>query len=170
VKILVFGGSFDPIHYGHLLVADRAQKDGGFDEVWFTPCQESRYGKKLSSRFDRVTMLKMGFDCFGNDTFRISNSEFECGAHGKMYDLAVYLREKHPDFEFEYLIGQDSFDKINSWYRAEELTTEFKFVTVPRSEKSISSSMVRNDIKLNGKSAGTPVDVNEYVKERQLYV
>jgi nicotinate-nucleotide adenylyltransferase len=175
VKILVFGGSFDPIHNGHLAMADKYQRLGGFDEVWFTPCQDSRYGKKLTPRYDRESMLKLAFDTVINPTFRVSNAEFECDAHGKMYDLAVYLREKHPTFKFEFLLGKDSWDKINSWYRSKDLTSEFKFVIVPRNEDSQSSTKVRQWIKLlKGTTGtahiGTPGPVFTYIKERKLYV
>ena len=170
MKILIFGGSFDPVHRGHLSIADQIQKEDEFDEVWFTPCQESRYGKVLTNWVDRTEMLKRAFRDFDNPTFRISMSEFECGAHGKMYKLATYLKGKHPDFEFEYLIGSDSLDNINSWYRSEELTKEFKFVIVPRDNDSVSSTAIREHVKLLGRSIMVTQSVNGYIKEKNLYV
>lgn len=186
-RILVFGGSFDPIHVGHLYVADQVQKILDYDEVWFVPCQSSRYNKNLSHWMNRCDMVAVAINEHDNPTFRLSESEFECNAQGKMYVLADHLRCEYPECEFDFLIGSDSLKYINSWYRAKDLTSEFNFVIVSRNGyemdldgisngialdmkiPNISSTVVRKSIKEYGMSVLVPMSVSKFIKGRKLY-
>lgn len=167
MKILVFGGSFDPIHKGHLSIAENAKNDFGFDEVWFVPCTVSRLDKELTNYVDRINMIATAIE--GNPKFRVDVAEADSGAKGRMFTLATHLKHTYPEHEFEFLIGSDSLDNINSWYQYQELTERFKFVIIPRNEGSISSTKAREDIRLKGESDLLTKGTNAYIKEKHLY-
>lgn len=189
MSILVFGGAFDPIHIGHLKIADFIQKRFKYDEVWFAPCQMSRYGKRLVHYVTRMDMLSAAFEDFGNPTFKICGAEFESNAEGRMYVLANHLSKTYPDAEMNFLIGADSLTHIESWYKASTLFREFVFVVASRTgyktrmdvlsgcirvdigeEYDVSSTVIRNHIRENGESSLVTPKVNKIIKGRNLYV
>lgn len=169
-KILVFGGSFDPIHKGHLDVAFHARRDYGFDTVWFVPCVKSQYDKDLVDFDMRCRMIELAINDYGIPRFHLNLGEVDSDAEGRMYDLATYNRQRFPECEFHYLLGSDSLMTINSWYRAEELTSEFRFVIIPRKKDSISSTKVREQIKTVGGSEHLTKSVKKYIRRLNLYV
>lgn len=187
MKILIFGGSFDPIHQGHLKVADIVQKQLNIDEVWFTPCTVSRYGKKLTPFDVRVNMIGMSIIESNNPSFRVSMDEYSYQINGKMYDLATYHKYHNPNHNFLYLIGVDSLENIHSWYRSDDLFSEFNFVTVSRVGYDhkvppnfiyvdtnigydVSSTDIRNQFKETGDSPHVTDCVKKYIREKKLYV
>lgn len=187
--VLVFGGAFNPVHIGHLKIADVIQKRLEYDEVWFAPCQMSRYGKRLVHYVTRMDMLSAAFEDFGNPTFKICSAEFEINAEGRMYVLANHLSKTYPDTEMNFLIGADSLTYIESWYKASTLLREFVFVVASRAgyktrmdvlpnhihvdideEHDVSSTVIRNHIRENGESSLVTPKVNKIIKGRNLYV
>ena len=170
-------------------MADVIQKRLGYDEVWFTPCQMSRYYKVLTHYTTRMDMLSAAFEDFGNSTFKICSAEFEINAEGKLYILANHLSKKYPDTLMNFLIGTDSLTHIESWYKASTLLREFVFVIASRpgyntrmnilsnhiyvdidGEHDVSSTVIRNHIRENGESSLVTPEVNKIIKGRNLYV
>ena len=167
MKIGIIGGSFDPIHIGHLKMADDAISESDLDEVWFVPCTVSRYDKSLAPYEDRVWMLYTAISDFDNPRFRVSLAEQEYRTEGRMYDLASALKINYPEHEFVYLIGDDTEPLLKMWYRGYELIEEFTFTVLDRC--GISSTGVRGRIKYDGIAPNVTEGVRTIIKRRGLY-
>lgn len=168
MKIGILGGSFDPVHIGHLSMADDAITEHGLDEVWFVPCTTSRYDKNLTSYDDRVWMLYTAINDIDNPRFKVSLIEQKYGIDGRMYDLGLALENIYPENEFVYLVGDDTLPLMKDWYRGDELMKRFTFVSSPRS--GISSTKVRENAKEDPTFIPCITDgVNKIIKRRGLY-
>jgi nicotinate-nucleotide adenylyltransferase len=170
MRIGIIGGSFDPIHLGHMRMADDATRELCLDEVWFVPCTISRYDKNLSSYEDRVWMLHTAINEFDNPRLRVSLAEQEFRTQGKMYPLALALEDKYPEHDFVYLIGDDTEPLLKTWYRGDELVERFAFTVIPRC--GISSTKVRahaKDISIYP-IPNVAEGVHKIIRRRSLYV
>lgn len=144
MKILIFGGSFDPVHKGHLRLAEHAVH--GYDECWFTPCTNSRYGKNLVKFSKRCEMLYDALKHVGNPKLKVCQAEDYYGTEGKMYDLSVLLKEHNPGLQFTFLIGSDTATNMRLWYRSQELIQTNRFLVVPREGSQVPSWIVPQEV------------------------
>jgi len=114
-RIGVFGGTFDPIHLGHLILAEQCREQGCLDEVWFVPANvpPHKRGQHLT-RFDqRVEMVELAIA--GNAAFRVEPIEGERDGPNFTADTLQELRRRHPGVEFFLLIGSDSLNDLPGW-------------------------------------------------------
>lgn len=121
MRIGVFGGTFDPVHQGHLVLAEQCREQGRLDQVWFVPA--FRPPNKLDqslTRFDqRVEMLSLAIA--GNPAFRIDELEKERTGPSYTVDTIAQLRKCHPNDEFWLLVGSDTLADLPSWYAPQQL-------------------------------------------------
>ena len=136
MKIGILGGSFDPVHYGHLLLAQYALEELELHGVLFMPAKQPPHKEEdqLSSFEDRLAMLKIAFE--GKAEFDITTVEQEREGPSYTYDTLRLLRQEQPETEFVFLIGADSLMTLEKWYRAEDLLREFSFAVAPRPGRS----------------------------------
>lgn len=193
-KILVFGGTFNPIHNGHLILAENSINEEGFDKVVFIPTMNPYYKDTLD--FDtRLKMLKMAIK--DNDKFAYSSIEKKYNLEGKLY-LILEKISKLSDDDVTILIGSDSLMNLDWWYKIDEILKKYKIIVLKRDDEDeaiemkineykekygahikvlnnkrveISSSMIREMIK-EGKSIKYLVtdDVEKFIKDENLYV
>lgn len=115
MKLGIFGGTFDPVHLGHLVLAETVREECGLDELWFMPARLPPH--KLSNRITapraRLEMLELAIA--GHENFRVS--ELEIGRDGPSYTLETLheLRQQYPDAELSILIGADSLADFPNW-------------------------------------------------------
>lgn len=130
-RVGLFGGTFDPPHYGHLLMAEQAYQQLSLDEVWFIPSYmpPHKAEAKTTAR-DRVEMTKAAIH--GHPAFHVNTMEVE--REGKSYTLNTIqtLKEQYPNDQFYFIIGGDMVDYLPKWYRIEELLQLITFVGVDR--------------------------------------
>jgi nicotinate-nucleotide adenylyltransferase len=117
MRIGVFGGTFDPVHYGHLIVAEQCREQGRLDEVWFVPSPRPPHKPEhQTTRFEqRVEMLSLAIA--GNATFRADELEKERTGPSYTADTLAELRRRHPADEFFLLIGSDTLIDLPGWYQ-----------------------------------------------------
>lgn len=193
-KILIFGGTFNPIHNGHLILAEHCINEEGFDKVVFIPTMNPYYKDTLD--FDtRLKMLKMAIK--DNDKFAYSSIEKKYNLEGKLY-LILEKISKLSDDDITILIGSDSLMNLDWWYKIDEILKNYKILVLKRDDEDeaisikiaeykekygadikvlnnkrveISSSMIREMIK-NGKSIKYLVrdDVEKFIRDENLYV
>lgn len=193
-KILIFGGTFNPIHNGHLILAENSINEEGFDKVVFIPTMNPYYKDTLN--FDtRLKMLKMAIK--DNDKFAYSSIEKKYNLEGKLY-LILEKISKLSDDEVTILIGSDSLMNLDWWYKIDEILKKYKILVLRRDDEDeaiemkineykekygahikvlnnkrveISSSMIREMIK-EGKSIKYLVtdEVEKFIKDENLYV
>jgi len=132
-KIGIFGGTFDPIHYGHLIIAERAREQFNLDFVIFIPCGIPPHKKKVYALpEDRLNMVKVAIE--NNPFFKVSDIEIFKKEVSYTYNTLKELKKKMPDYEILMIIGEDSLYDIPNWYKASELVKEVIFLVAKRSE------------------------------------
>lgn len=115
MRIGIFGGSFDPVHYGHLLLAESAREQCRLDEVWFMPAAVPPHKQNctLTAAADRIEMLKLAAG--GHDMLRVSELETERGGVSFTVDTLAAIRKQHPDAELFLLVGADTLIDLPNW-------------------------------------------------------
>lgn len=185
-KIGIFGGTFDPPHVGHLLIANEILCELALDEVWFMPNQEPPHKEKSMnvSNDDRVNMLQLSMK--DHPKFRLETIELEREGRSYTFDTMQLLTERYPDKEFYFIIGADMIEYLPNWYKIEELVqlvtfvgvnrpnfnheTDYPIIFVDIPEIGISSSDIRERLK-KGKTVRYLLhdSVRKYIKEHKLY-
>ncbi|WP_424768983.1 nicotinate-nucleotide adenylyltransferase [Paenibacillus sp. sgz302251] len=131
-KVGIMGGTFDPIHIGHLIAAEAAREQCGLEEVWFIPS----YGPPLkanepgASGERRFEMVCGAIE--SNPAFRALDIELQRGGVSYSYDTVLELKRSSPDTSFAYIIGSDRINDLSEWYRIEELAQHITFIGLER--------------------------------------
>ena len=120
-RVGILGGTFDPVHIGHLVVADDAAAALGLDEVWFVPAgQHPLKGARVeAAAADRWAMVCAAIE--GNPRFRALDAEIARPGPSYSVDTVRMLRERHPDVAFFFLIGTDVAAELHKWKEPETL-------------------------------------------------
>ena len=187
-KIGILGGTFDPIHYGHLIIAEKARDQFNLDFVIFIPTGIPPHKKKVyASPEDRFNMVKIAVK--DNPFFKVSNIEIFKKEVCYTYNTLKELKKEMPGYEIFMIIGEDSLYDVPNWYRATDLIKEVIFLVARRSDRvyfninfpvnykvieapfvDISSTYIRNCI-FENKTVKylIPDVVIEYIKKKGLY-
>jgi nicotinate-nucleotide adenylyltransferase len=190
MKLGLYGGSFDPVHLGHLLVAQAAVEELGLDRLFFIPAAQSPFKPENPPAPAAVRLQLLRLALAGKTNFEIDELEIQRGGVSYTVDTLRDYARRFPKAQIFYLIGADNAAKLNEWHEAAELATLAEFVAVPRPGDApvvfpppfrgrmlkgfpfdVSSSQVRARVK-----AGRPVEnlvpgsVAEAIHNAQLYV
>lgn len=185
-KIGILGGTFNPPHLGHLIIANEVMCSQGLDEVWFMPNQEPPHKEKSNdaTNSDRIEMLKLSVE--GHPNFKLELLEMERPGPSFTYDTMKLLKGNYPQKEFYFIIGADMVEYLPKWHNIDELLELITFVGVKRPfynlqtsypilysevpEMGISSSMIRKRLREGGTIRYlVPETIREYIKENRLY-
>ncbi|RLL48018.1 nicotinate-nucleotide adenylyltransferase [Oceanobacillus piezotolerans] len=184
-RIGILGGTFDPPHLGHLLIAEEVRVKLDLTEIWFIPTYTPPH--KDNAKTDashRINMLEIAIA--NNPYFKINTIEIE--REGKSYtiDTITALGEDYPDYQFYFIIGADMVEYLPHWERIDELVQLIQFVGVKREgykletkypvievdipSIDISSSMLRKRLRSNQPVKYIVLDeVYRYIREMGLY-
>lgn len=184
-KIGILGGTFNPPHLGHLIIAEHVRDELALEEIWFVPTYISPHKEKLNiSVKHRLNMLRKAIE--GNKYFFINEIEINRAGTSYTIDTITSLTKQYPNDEFYFIIGADMVEYLPNWKRIEELISLVTFVGVNRRHHSlssrypvknvdvplidISSTEIRARIKQN-KSIKylVPNNVQQYIEENRLY-
>src|SRR5437868_8301069 len=115
MKIGLYFGSFNPIHIGHLIIANHAVNYTDLHQVWFVVSPQNPFKKSASllNEYHRLHMIKSAIS--GENNLRASSIEFKLPKPSYTADSLIYLKEKYPDNEFSLLMGSDGFQNIDKW-------------------------------------------------------
>jgi nicotinate-nucleotide adenylyltransferase len=121
MRIGVFGGTFDPVHLGHLILAEQCREQGRLDEVWFVPAARPphKQGQAVTPFAQRVEMLSLALA--GHPTFRIDEVEKDRPGPSYTVETLAELHRRHPGNEFFLLIGADTLNDLPNWYHPEQI-------------------------------------------------
>ncbi len=130
-RIGILGGTFNPIHLGHLLVAQDAMEQMALDRVKFIPSATPPHktAEVLASERDRLQMIRLAIR--GNDRFQVDDIEVRRGGKSYSVDTLVELRRRDPKADFYFIIGADSLRELHLWWKAQRVVSLCTFVTVP---------------------------------------
>ena len=132
MRIGLFGGSFDPVHHGHLLVAQAAREELGLSRLFFVPVAQSPFKpeSRPSSAKDRVRLLRLAL--VGKDWCEVDLQEIERGGVSYTVETVRDYARRFPKAELFYLTGADHVPQLPKWREADELARLARFVAIPR--------------------------------------
>jgi nicotinate-nucleotide adenylyltransferase len=134
LRLGVYGGTFDPVHLGHLILAQDALEQLRLDAVLFIPCQQSplKSRKPIAGNARRLAMLKLALK--HEPRFWLSRCELDRPAPSYAYETALEIGEAFPRAELFWLIGADQLKDLAKWHRPDDLRKLVQFVLLPRGE------------------------------------
>ena len=196
MKIGIFGGAFNPVHNGHLNIADAFYEDLKLDKMLLIPTANPPHksGAGLLSGDDRINMLRLAIE---NKPYEISTIEFEHNDKSYTYNTLLELKRLYPEADLFLIIGADQIINFEKWYRysdildmvtlcasareseeekqiiiksAQRLGIQDRFYMSGRAVLRVSSSEIRDKIK-NGSDVSKllPKKVFDYISEKGLY-
>lgn len=135
MKIVLFGGAFDPPHLGHQYITQSLLDHKIADEVWYVPSKDHPFSKKMTSVTHRLAMLELIVE--DNPHIKIEKFELEKEGIGYSFETLEALSEKYPQHEFSWVIGSDNLAKFHLWHDGkgrdfQELLKNFRFYVYPR--------------------------------------
>ena len=190
----VLGGVFDPVHYGHLTLADDLYKAEKYDGILLVPSFSPPHKNHTTaaSYADRLAMLRLAVQ--GKESYVLSEIESEMDQPGYTVNTVRALKTRYPKATFYFIIGADNIGEIRSWYHPEEIFQEVEVVAgarpgfrpdqsngpfaerirlVPTGMVDVSSSEIRQKIRdgitIKELSKLVPSRVAEYIDDRRLY-
>ena len=189
IKTGLYFGSFNPVHVGHLIIAEYMLEHSDLDELWFVVSPRNPLKKKDSLLDDRQRLYMVNLAIEDDDRFQASDVEFYLTQPSYTCHTLVHLKEKHPMREFSLIMGEDNLQTFDRWLNYEWILENFHlyvyprpgydaaerrshphvtFVDAPRIE--LSSTLIRNSIK-EGKQVRymVPEKVYQYIEEMGFY-
>lgn len=132
MKIGLFFGSFNPIHIGHIILANHIQQFGDVDKVWFvvTPRSPFKQHVKLTDDYERLHMVNLALEDYPD--LESSKVEFDMPQPNYTSHTLAKLREDYPQHEFSLIMGEDNLVGLHKWKNAEFLVKEYNILVYPR--------------------------------------
>jgi nicotinate-nucleotide adenylyltransferase len=132
MKVGLFFGSFNPIHIGHLIIANLMAESTDLKKVWFvvSPQNPFKPSKGLLHEFDRYDMVRAAV--FDSYKLEVSDIEFHLPKPNYTIHTLVHLKEKHPDKEFKIIIGEDNLESFTKWKNYEIILNDYGLYVYPR--------------------------------------
>jgi nicotinate-nucleotide adenylyltransferase len=188
-EIGLYFGSFNPIHIGHMIIANYFVEHTHLDEVWFIISPHNPLKKKSTLLDDRQRYYMVQLAVEDDGRFKASNIEFHLEQPSYTIHTLAALKEKYPDHAFSLLMGGDNLTTFHKWKNHEEILTNYKILVYQRPGfeggllaqhasvsihhaplMEISSSYIRKEIKAQKEvSYFLPAKVFEYISEMNLY-
>ncbi|MBQ7550567.1 MAG: nicotinate-nucleotide adenylyltransferase [Bacteroidales bacterium] len=131
-KIGLFFGSFNPIHIGHLMIAEYFVENTDLKEVWFVVSPNSPFKKKdsLLNENQRLYMVNIAIE--DDSRFRSCDIEFKLSYPSYTCNTLVFLKEKYPDKEFVLMMGEDNLEGITKWKNSDYILQNYEIYVYPR--------------------------------------
>jgi nicotinate-nucleotide adenylyltransferase len=178
MRVAFFGGSFNPPHVAHQLVALYVLETSEVDELWFVPCFRHPFEKSLAPFEHRLGMCELASQPLGGRV-KVSDIERTLGGESRTLMTIKGLRAKHPEHTFHLVVGADIERELPMWYGAEELLSTVPRIVVgrggydldtPVTMPTISSTEIRTRLADGRSLTGLlPRSVERYVRENHLY-
>lgn len=132
MKIGLYFGSFNPIHIGHLVIANHLQQNSDLDEVWFVVSPHNPFKEKstLANDYDRLHLVNLAIEDY--PYLRASNVEFNLPQPSYTIDTLAVLKEKYPEDEFSLIMGMDNLKGFHKWKNYEKILKNYSIYVYPR--------------------------------------
>jgi len=188
MKVGLYFGSFNPIHIGHLVIANHVLNETDIRKIWFivSPQNPLKESKTLLNEFDRLHLVRLATQ--EDNRLKCSDIEFNLPKPSYTSSTMIFLSEKYPDHKFSLIMGSDSYQNLDKWKNFETLISNYPIYVYKRQghkvEKTfekepiilnapiiqISASQIRELVK-SGKSIRylVPEIVREDIETRKLY-
>ncbi|WP_038030364.1 nicotinate (nicotinamide) nucleotide adenylyltransferase [Thermonema rossianum] len=132
MKVGLFFGSFNPIHIGHLILANVAVESTDLDKICFVVSPQNPFKKRSSllHEFDRLDMVRAAIH--DNPRFEVSDIEFHLPRPSYTIDTLTYLQDKYPQRRFALLMGEDNLTHFHKWKNYEQILEYYELYVYPR--------------------------------------
>lgn len=183
MKIGIYGGTFDPVHHGHLILARQALEDVRLDRIVFVPAAGSPFKVQndAAPAADRLAMLRLAIKAATR--FSVDPIEIERGGVSYSIDTVQAFRARDRKAKYFFLVGEDNACRFDEWHRFDELKQLVNFVVLSRSEAyqsdeypvvrrriEISSTEIRNRVANREPITYlVPEAVADYIRRHHLY-
>ena len=147
-SIGIFGGSFNPIHNGHIALAKVFLEKENLDEVWFmvSPQNPFKVDQQLLADHLRLKLVSKAINY--NPRFKASDYEFHLPKPSYTWNTLQHLTHDFPRYRFTILIGGDNWDAFNRWYHAEDILANYKLVVYPRRGQNLDNTSLPTNVSL----------------------
>ena len=192
MKIGLYFGSFNPVHIGHLVIANHMAEHSDLDQVWFVVTPHNPFKKKISllDNYQRLELVYLATKDYNK--LKASDIEFNLPQPSYTINTLVHIQEKHPNHEFSLIMGQDNLNHFHKWKNNDIILENHEIYVYPRLSKNkvedtpftghpkihvinapimeLSSTFIRNCIK-TGKNVKPmlPENVWDYIDEMNFY-
>lgn len=191
MKVGLYFGTFNPIHVGHLIIANHLAENSDLDEIWMVVTPHNPFKKKagLLDDYHRLHMIHLATQRF--DKIKPSDIEFKLPQPNYTINTLVYLKEKFPKYSFSLIMGEDNLKSFTKWKNHEVILQDYEIYVYPRISEGtvdhtlidhphvhrvdapiveLSSTFIRNSIK-EGKNIKPMLDdkVWEYIDHNLFY-
>jgi nicotinate-nucleotide adenylyltransferase len=190
MKVGLFFGSFNPIHTGHLIVAQAVLEQPGINQIWFivSPRNPLKKNANLLHEFDRLDLVNAAI--WDNPKMKAKDIEFRLPKPNYTINTIIALKEKHPKHEFFLIIGQDNLGQFPRWKNHKEILKEVHLYVYPRPNAQnseldkhskvkfieaplldISATLIRKSVK-KGRSIKylVPETIEEMIRRKKFYL
>jgi len=149
MHIGLYFGSFNPIHTGHLIIANHVIQYTDIDKIWFvvSPHNPLKESHSLLNEYDRLHLVNLAIE--DNSKFRGSNIEFSLPKPSYTIDTLTYLTEKFPLEKFSVIMGSDSFQNLHRWKNHEQLLSRYNIIVYNRPGTEVKEPPSKNIMVLN---------------------
>lgn len=134
-KVGILGGTFNPVHMAHLIIAETAWEEAGLDDVLFVPsgCSYLKDPSKILPAKDRINMTGNAIE--DNPHFALSTIEIDRGGNSYTCDTLMELKEHYPDQEYYLIVGADNLFSMEEWKDVEKIFQNAKILAAVRGDK-----------------------------------
>lgn len=148
MKIGLYFGSFNPIHIGHLIIANHILNETKLQKLWFvvSPQNPFKISSTLLNEYDRFHLVQKAIE--HDDRLKASDIEFSLPKPSYTSHTLAYLTEKYPDHEFIIIMGSDSFQNLNKWKNAEAIIANHSILIYLRPNFKVENDIGANIITL----------------------
>lgn len=149
MRIAILGGTFDPIHQAHLVIAEQAREQARLDEVWFVPAARPPHktAQPLTAFDKRADMIELAIA--GNPAFRLERIESERAGPSYTVETLDALHQRHPDADLHLILGADCLPDLPTWYQPQRIVAMAKLIVVARPGWSIwTDERIRSALRL----------------------
>ncbi|HLC82902.1 MAG TPA: nicotinate (nicotinamide) nucleotide adenylyltransferase [Bacteroidia bacterium] len=189
MKVGLFFGSFNPIHVGHMVIANHMLAHSDLDRIWFVVSPHNPLKEKNSLLHERQRLQMVTLAIGDNNKMKASNIEFKLAQPSYTINTLAYLKEKHPNYYFALIMGSDNLEGFHKWKNYEEILKNYELYVYPRPNSKenellkhksvkmvnaplmeISSTAIRNAVKeKKDVRYFVPADVWEYMREMHFF-
>jgi nicotinate-nucleotide adenylyltransferase len=169
MRVALFGGMFNPVHNGHLLIAEAAREKHRLSRVIFLPAGLPPHKKRpRTSAAHRLAMLRLAIR--GNPAFQISDWEIRQGRVVYTYQTLEHFRRARPKDSLFFLVGADSLKNLPHWRESHRLRKLARFISHDRIAPFASHAIRRRVKRRESIRYQVPEAVERYIRSRRLYL
>ncbi|HLW15204.1 MAG TPA: nicotinate (nicotinamide) nucleotide adenylyltransferase [Flavobacteriaceae bacterium] len=148
-QVGLYFGTFNPIHVGHVIIANHLVEYSDLDEIWFvvTPMSPHKTKDRILDNIDRYDMVKIAIEDY--EKLHVSDIEFHLPKPNYTVTTLVHLEERHPNTHFSLIMGEDNLKSLHRWHNFETIIANYTILVYPRiAHGEIDESIAKNVLKV----------------------